>query len=555
MKKLYAIVAACVIAVMSGSVMGEVISQQDALTTAENFLSQDEDWTVAGDATVRLVEHDGVPAYYVVEYAQGGWALVSAQSSTQSVLGYNYTGTFIAPEPMQMVLDARANEIVELARKSDELAQQGLKLAPAAVSDVSYPDVEPFIPINLNQEDPYNKYCPTISGKKALVGCVAVAMTQAMAVCRYPDRPVGRASYNCPNVGVLSINYDEEPAYDWDAVLASDETGDYTEVARILYHAGVSVDMGYSLTFSGAYIDDTYYALYQHFQFDQKELSMIFKAEYNSEDAWLSTIVEDLTMKHPVIYIGAATEDGKGGHCWNLDGWKNSTQMVHVNWGWGGHGDGYFKLDNMHDSYQNISFLYHHAAIVGISGPTTAPYGLSLSNTRFAKGTAAGVALADVSVSCDDENAVLTYELFGPKNITGNNIASPYEVRDGKLVSTVVVEDAKKFQYLLMKVTNENTGETAQKEFTIRIVDDAAVDMLVADNMRIYPTMATTTLTLEVPTQGGDYAIYSVSGAQVASGSIDGSVAEVNVSTLPAGTYYVRYVHEQGVGVKTFIKK
>ena len=556
MKKLFALLTVCCLAFTSLSAMAEVVTADNALATAENFLSRDSEWQQKGDATLQLVEQDGVPAYYVIEYAQGGWAVVSAQSAAPSVIAYNHTGRYAAPEPMQVMLENRAQKIVEVARVSEELAAKGMMMAPAAQTAVDYPDIAPIISINLNQSEPYNVNCPKIQGQNALVGCVAVGMTQAMSVARYPDRPVGSKTYNCSGVGKLSVDYNSEPSYNWEAVLNCHKTGDYKEVARILYHAGVSVEMMYSLTFSGAYIDDAYNALHRNFQFKKEDLMLVYKSDY-SDDKWLQLVIEDMLRGRAVIYIGAMNEAGEGGHCWNIDGWKNSTQMVHVNWGWGGSGDGYFNIDNMTDSYQGISFPCHHAAILGVGGPTTAPYGASLSTHNFVKGTAAGVALANVTVLCDDAEAKLSFELFGPKNITGKNIASPYEVRDGKIVSTVTVEDASKFKYILMKVTNDNTGETFEKEFVINIVEQGqgAVEGILSEGMKVYPSVVESALVIEAPAQGGEYAIYSLSGVQVAAGRVAEYRADVNVSSLPAGTYIVRYMHEQGVGVKTFIKK
>ena len=40
----------------------DVISQEMALETAHNFLSLDSDWNGTEDATVNLVEEEGVPA-------------------------------------------------------------------------------------------------------------------------------------------------------------------------------------------------------------------------------------------------------------------------------------------------------------------------------------------------------------------------------------------------------------------------------------------------------------------------------------------------------------
>jgi hypothetical protein len=128
-------------------------------------------------------------------------------------------------------------------------------------------------------------------------------------------------------------------------------------------------------------------------------------------------------------------------------------------------------------------------------------------------------------------------------------------VVDGKLVSTKTVANSNAFKFLLMKVTNANTGESYEKQFTIQVVADDAVESVMSEAMRVYPSIASDVVTIEVPVVGGSYAIYSVAGAQVQAGSLDNYKNEIDVNNLSAGSYILQYVHNSGVGVKTFIKK
>ncbi|MBR3951972.1 MAG: C10 family peptidase [Bacteroidaceae bacterium] len=552
MKKFFTVLVSCLVACMSLMSQAEIISQEVAVATAESILMQDNEWNGAGDVTVRLVEHEGVPAYYVIEYSEGGWALIAAQSTSDPLIGYNHTGAYVAPEPMQYVLDMTAKRIVREAQLSAEnhVAWSEVMHRKPAADIESTPDVAPLITINLNQGYPYNNECPTIDGQRALVGCVAVGMAQAMMVARFPLRPNGKHSYSSQNAGFISINYDEEKDYDWDAMYASEETGNYDEIARLVYHCGVSVNMEYGIDGSGAITPLVAEALPRNFGYDETLVRYIDKPKTDKE--WLEILLDELILGRVIVYRGQSEDSG---HCWNLDGWKQSTQTVHVNWGWGGYGNGYYKINAMEDKYQDMSFPYDNGAILGVGAPTTAPYGINLSSTKFAIGTEAGVALADVVVACEDEEADFVFELFGPKNLAGKYTTSPYEVVDGKLISTKTLADSNAFKFLLIKVTNANTGESYERQFTIQIVSSDAVESVMSDAMRVYPSVAADVLTIEVPVVGGSYAIYSVAGAQVQAGALDSYKNEVNVSDLAAGTYILQYVHNDGVGVKTFIKK
>ncbi len=553
MRRILSLAIAALLGAASTVASAEVVSPEVAKRTAENFLSLDSEWRGEGDATIRLVEEGGEPAYYVIEYSEGGWVIVSAQSSSRPVIAYNSTDAYVAPEPMQAVLDASAKRIVEVARLEASVEHEGWSrdACRAKAEGIDIPDIEPLITVNLNQTSPYNSQCPTVDGERCMVGCVAVGMAQAMMVQRYPERPVGRYSYNDANTGSHAIDYDAEKPYDWDAMLASDKTGNYDEVARLLYHCGVSVNMGYGVDGSGTGDTPVPKALVRNFCYDENLIQLVSRPE--SDDEWLSILLEQMFLGRVIIYFGAGD---MGGHCWNLDGWKQSSQMVHVNWGWGGYGNAYFDIGNMRDSYQGMDFPNYNTAILGVGVSTTAPYGITLSTTKFVAGTAAGVALADVKVMCEDPEAVLEFEIKGAKNVLGVHGASPYSVVDGKIVSNKTVENSNSFKYMLMKVTNTHSGESFEKEFTIQITQgDGAVDAVMSDAMRVYPSVAHSYITVEAPVAGGEYAIYSVSGAQVAEGQIAGYKADVEVSSLAAGTYILRYTHNEGVGVKTFIKK
>ena len=463
MKRITALFTAILFSAISISITAETITTAIAKETADSFLALDNEWHHKTDANIRLVEKDGLPAYYVVEYTAGGWAIVSAHSSSSPIIGYNTTGEFAAPAPVSELLDFNAKLITARAVEIGDIEHIGwkrVKQRRAVAETNNTPDIAPLITINLNQTYPFNTYCPLINGENALVGCVAVGMTQAMMVQGYPQRPSGSYSYTCENTGKHSINYDAQPAYDWNAINNCETTGNYDEVARLLYHAGVSVDMQYGLTSSGTQTDYVAEALIRNFGYDKK--IVYTTARHPDNTKWLELIINELAHGRVVVYGGTGEE---GGHCWNIDGWKQSTQMVHCNWGWSGYGNGYFSLDNLVDSYQDISFLYNHRAVFGVAALTAAPYDILLHNTQFAIDTEAGTHLSYVEVLSTDNNATYSYELFGH-----NGTQSPYQITNNKFTSTERVTDSDKFKYVRIKATNTTTGQSYEKEFNILIV-------------------------------------------------------------------------------------
>ena len=306
--------------------------------------------------------------------------------------------------------------------------------------------------------------------------------------------------------------------------------------------------MQYGIDGSGAYSEDVAPALTRNFQYDPELVTHVRKSDYSREE-WMALLLDELVLGRAIIYGG---DNGEVGHCWNLDGWKQATQMFHVNWGWGGYGNSYFDIEAMEDQYQGMSFPYNNDAIIGVGAPTTAPYGINLSTTTFYLGTAAGVALADVQVLCEDEEAEFSFTIEGPEGLFGR-VESPYTVENMKLVSKEDITSAAKFEYALITVTNTATNESYTAEFKLHLTTGIA--SVVSDKIRVYPAVAQDRITVEVPAAGGSYAICTMSGALAGEGSIEGYKTEISVASLPAGVYLLKYVHPDGVGVKSFIVK
>jgi len=82
-----------------------------------------------------------------------------------------------------------------------------------------------------------------------------------------------------------------------------------TAVATLLWHAGISVDMMYSPSGSGAYSSDAVTALINNFKYHPNS-QLVDKINY-TEDAWAALMRDNLDHKRPMYYNGYGT----GGHC------------------------------------------------------------------------------------------------------------------------------------------------------------------------------------------------------------------------------------------------
>jgi hypothetical protein len=306
-----------------------------------------------------LVEKEGKPCYYIIQFEPEGWALVAADDRATPVLGYSDSGFFYEdgqPPAMRGWLDAYAEEIRSLdaypgLRRHARWDQPSLQTRAGG-------KIEPFIQVKWDQTAPYNKYCPeNVKGEKAIVGCVAVALAQAMSVYRQPARPTGRKGYTDDDFGLVSVNFDREEPYDWDAILSGANGND--EAARLLYHCGVVVNMDYGKDASGAYTSRVPAALRDFFGYPASVARYQKRRSYTGD--WIACIAAELAAGRPVIYDG---EDDKGtsAHAFNLDGFDGAASF-HVNWGWRGKNNGYFTLENLNDG--KFNYMNNHGAVTG----------------------------------------------------------------------------------------------------------------------------------------------------------------------------------------------
>ncbi len=530
-----------------------VVSAETAKETADMLLSQrGGSLFKGGTAEVETVVKDNVPIYYIVRFEKGGWALISAEDTVDPLLGYSFDSEYKSegqPEWIKGWLKEYTDQI-EIARQTPNLHRHK-RWSGDVVTRATGEPINALITVTWNQGEPYNSLCPKVEGGpggRALVGCVAVAMGQALTVVRYPLRGKGTKTYTTPVGGDLSVNFDNEPDYNWDAILSG--ANNYAEVARLLYHCGVLIDMEYGATGSGAvssYIPG-YFRTY--YSFPETCVSYARDGYPGGDDAWHLLLQNELKRGRAVIYSGR--EGNQVGHCFNLDGWDGNTSY-HINWGWGGLNNGYYTINNLGDGYQG-SYPDGHQAVVGVAPLSETPYDIRLSTTRVKIGTPAGVAVADVTVYSDVSSAEYDFETKGQLLFGGSYGEASYEVRDGKLYTTKLIEDKAIHKTVYIKAINRESGNSYEKKFDLQF-STTGIDEVLAESVKVYPVPAVDVLNLETPDAEGQYAIYNVAGMLLQRGNVCDNVTTIDVSGLSKGSYMLRYSTSQGVATKSFIVK
>lgn len=420
-------------------------------------------------ASVKAVTYEGLKAYYVVQFAPEGWALISADDTSTPFIGYSEKGVYQTedqPYNMRAQMGVYGNQIISNAQKYTQQHAEwqtvdGMSHRAARRADDK---IAPLISVTWNQTGAYQKYCPEDGGSKAVVGCVAVGMAQAMSVAQWPSRPVGEYGYNHQTYGYIYINYDNEPDYNWNNILSGANGKD--DVARLLYHCGVAVRMDYSPSGSGTQTSYIPAALQRNFQYPAS-VKYYIRNNFSDTD-WKQLILTEIQEGRAVAYSGHDPKKNYG-HCFNLDGYDGN--WFHVNWGWGGSNDGYFSLDGLRDNTMDMDYTDGQGVVIGIRPPSEHPSNITLSNTTVSVDAPVGTVVADVIVESEATNPTYTYTIRGEYSPRTHKYRSvPFTIENDQLITTEAIDPEAGDRTIEITAKNNQNGYEVTRSFTIKVV-------------------------------------------------------------------------------------
>jgi len=323
------------------------INEEQAMLVSQNFLKEKNithENALSKTSLMELVKKDGLDMYYIVNLGdRDGFVIVSASEFLDPIIGYSLDSEFQWQPEVQYYLDHFSDFILKkslsgetpdanITKQWEHFLQKDF--VPNSVRAVGLP---PLISSRWNQNKFYNTYCPwdirAGSGYDYRVpnGCVALATAQLMNYYRHPETGKDAMIYTPFGYPTQSV-YLSQHKYNWDAMC--DRATNYTnEIAKLAYHIGVMVKMGYAPDGSGASTDDVAAALEKNFFYTHAIVwdmtdSLRFKKE--------------LDLLRPILMSGCS----EGGcHAFLMDGYDENLFM-HYNWGWGGAADGYFTTNS-----------------------------------------------------------------------------------------------------------------------------------------------------------------------------------------------------------------
>ncbi|QNK61647.1 C10 family peptidase [Pedobacter sp. PAMC26386] len=315
-------------------------------------------------------DSQGLNAYYIINYNEGGFSIVSADKRTLSIMAYSESGKFktdIVPEGVSQWLSF-AKTVVDSVRKTkvkytgQDVTSRNLLLKaslPATVKTNSEPEPEPgcsstsevvgpLLTTQWSQNEGYNSNCPALAcgpGGHAYTGCTTTAIAQ---IAKYHQFPT-------------SYNYSLMP-----------DIGASSETARLMGNIfSVTIEEFNCEVGSSSTMDKTLNTLrnYLGYSGDIRKLNYSGTSNYD-------LVKNEIRANRPVIFSGGNKGNWfifpvyKGGHEWVCDGFVETWncgygQLVfHMNWGWSGQYDGFYSLSGFNPGSND--FNYKSQIIVGI---------------------------------------------------------------------------------------------------------------------------------------------------------------------------------------------
>ncbi len=415
----------CTLLLTAAAAFAAPVSKERAVRVAQNavalFCAELHNIDTKQPVELTPVDLGMEPKLYIFNYRNNdieGFIIVSGDDMADPVLAFSdegmldlsgiYDGSTPAKNPafedhllhymnqIDLGREAKVAAPAHVALKWQKLENGNLE----AKGDFFHDRINNLLKTNWDQGTPYNRHCP----RNSVTGCVATAFGMIMRYWKYPEHGFGMHSYNGADnpaaypdwsYDVLSADF-EHTYYDWDNMpqrISIQSTGAEIEaVSTLLYHLGVAFDMRYSPNGSGTWSLPEYalfdtslhlspdvsapVRLRKHFGYKFSYSGM--RDSIGDDTLWMQMIYNSLSDQKPVYYAGWAKDDspaghsGTSGHGYVIDGYFSDevdSNLFHINWGWGGQADGFFKLDAMTPNRND--FTQWHGAVIGMEPDTS----------------------------------------------------------------------------------------------------------------------------------------------------------------------------------------
>lgn len=353
-------------------------------------------------AHARAAGNMAQPAFYVFNAdQQRGFVIISGDDRLPSVLGYSERGSYVdedMPENMRSWLQAVSDNIGYMQRMN---VTRPLR----AIENLGEP-IESQLTCRWDQFTPFNNDCPVVyvyadsartipyekpSGR-GVTGCAATALAQVLYQWKYPSKTLmeipavtsikGENMVKKPDgsrESVWTMFSDVAiPAgtpIDWDnmideythrdsnrKVIVDADGNIITEgtpeqqaaIASLMHICGAAQSMSYGPDFTSGsaavnFMTAMGVAAYLGF------LNVTFQQQGAYDyDTWIRKLYDELKVARAVSFGGSSSS---GGHAFVIDGYDKE-DIFHVNWGWSGLADGFYRMCELLPEEQGTGGAY-----------------------------------------------------------------------------------------------------------------------------------------------------------------------------------------------------
>ncbi|MBP5557327.1 MAG: C10 family peptidase [Bacteroidales bacterium] len=400
----------------------------------------------------------------ILHFLNGGFIIMAADDAFSPVVAYSLDEDFpldnSAPAALywlngykEMVYQTRQQHVAateEVARQWQELEGAGIRATRSEV-------VAPLLLSKWNQSKYYNDLCPADDaspygyGGHVPCGCVALAMASVIHYYRYPATGQGNHGYYS-TYGYFSVNYSQQN-YNYN-VMPYSLNKKNNEVAKLIFHCAIAVEMGFDPEGSGAQTADCKNSLRDYYKYSNDIATVTRGGGWGpwggssyTDEQWIDLLKGDLDNGYPIIYSGYA--EGEGGHAFVCDGY-DSDNLFHFNWGWGGSGNGYYTVATNGNN-----------AVGGFTGSQTVVHNIHPPTNGYPSYCQGTVTVNASAGSLEDGSGPQDYQ----NNMTCNYIIQP---ENGKSVTIGIVDlDLEEgHDYLRIYDANPDNGGNLVAEYT-----------------------------------------------------------------------------------------
>jgi len=353
------------------------VNKEDAQQVAVNFYMAITNKKTINVKLQNTRSYKNTNTYYTVVFNNNDWVIVAGDDNVEPILAFSTEGSYSMNKPpaSESLLNQYNEYIYHMAienKKENKAEEAWTQLKTNNYNPSKDAIVSPLLVTKWGQSHPnddegnieaYNYYMPNADdldyiddvdcSTNCKAGCPAVAMGQ---ILRYWKRP------DCPQ-----FHWETMP----EKLIYHNNQNYQTErnaISSFLYYLGKLMDNEmddnyYCLDTSCAsginFIEEALVVFKNHISCSSAE---IIEDDENNNSEWNDLLTEELNNERPIFYIGKGT----GGHAFVLDGYfKNGFACkYHVNWGWCGDYNGYYRTGNMKPDGHN--FNYYQEAIIKI---------------------------------------------------------------------------------------------------------------------------------------------------------------------------------------------